>query len=606
MNDTSIFAPIDILPAPSAVRSANGAPGPRYWQNRADYELAVTLDTVARLLQGTMTVRYTNHSPQTLTVLWLQTDRAASPLHASEGVPRTTDRTSFPGIGAGNTIDQFEQVIDGKQIPLTLVDHATIVEVLLARPLAPGQMATLTGRWHVQLWAQHGPVYEVTRWYPRLCVYDDVRGWNTDPWGHHPVTYLEYGDVTMRITVPASVLVAATGALQNPQAVLTPTERIRLAAAAHADTVVHIVTAAELANGTARPTHTGMVTWTFQASMVNDVAWAVSSDYQWDASGWRGILLQTYYRPTQAVEWAPVIAQLRASLQEYATRLSPYPYPQLSAAGGGPIVSGSFAMLVLSGDDPTPLGFFRNITQTVDQTWFPMLLGSNEHRHAWLDGGLSQFLSTFGEARYYAPRGQRTILAPYISFLEGTAEAFNVPVDVPAEQFEDEVYGYSQFLKPTVALQILREEILGPVVFDGALRTYALRWAFKHPTSADFFRTMNAVSGHQLDWFWREWFLEPVRFDQGIEMVRIHNDGPTEHLVVQYSNQARGVLPLLVRFTFADGTTHDWVYPADVWQTNRHTYVQDYTVAKHVTRIELDPEHHLVDLDRSNNTWVAP
>jgi hypothetical protein len=296
------------------------------------------------------------------------------------------------------------------------------------------------------------------------------------------------------------------------------------------------------------------------------------------------------------------------SIEEYSTRWFQYPYPQITVVEG-PITGMEYPMLAMEGQTQDKYALYNVITHEVGHNWFPMIVGSNERVHFWQDEGLNTFINTFSEARRFPEQGNQMERAA--GEREAIVQAESLGVDVPTELGADRVpgdrLGLDDYTKPSVALQLLRQEILGPEAFDDAFRTYIRRWAYKHPAPADFFRTMEDVSGTRLDWFWRELFLENPNFDQAIDSVGIAHVGDVDSVVVAYANRARGILPIRARFTFSDGTTQDFNYPAEVWSTNTTQYVRRYGfTGKHVTRIELDPDHRLIDVDRANNIWTAP
>jgi hypothetical protein len=239
--------------------------------------------------------------------------------------------------------------------------------------------------------------------------------------------------------------------------------------------------------------------------------------------------------------------------------------------------------------------------------WFPMLVGSNEREHMWQDEGFNTFINTFSEARRYPQNGdQMARAARERAEIELVMRVgADKPVEISPDRINPNLLGISAYVKPSVGLQLLRQEILGPEAFDDAFRTYIRRWAFKHPTPSDFFRTMEDASGRRLDWFWREWFIENDRFDESIKGVSARQAGDTTKVHVTYGNEDRGVLPIRTRFTFSDGTTQDFRYPAEVWSTNSSQYSRDYAfVGKTLTRVELDPDHLLLDIERDNNVWT--
>ncbi|HET6228912.1 MAG TPA: M1 family metallopeptidase [Longimicrobiaceae bacterium] len=611
VGDTSIFAPLVLPVAAGQVRTGAGAPGSRYWQNRASYDLQAVLDTAAKAVHGSMRMRYTNNSPDTLHYLWMQTEQNAFKSNSLNSyVYPQNSRFGARGFEGGYTFEHFNQVTARGSVPVKTRANETVTKVDLAEPLAPGGTATLDVAWRFPVpehgadrMGRDGALYEIAQWYPRVNVYDDVHGWNTEPYLGQGEFYLDYGDYNLEVTVPAGYIVAATGSLANPAEVLTPAQQQRLAQAARSETPVRIVTAAELRNGAARPRKTGTMTWRFASHNVRDVAWAVSPDYQWDASSWQGMLAQAYYRPEAADLWADAADQARMSIQEYSERWFRYPWPQISAVEG-PISGMEYPMLAMETHSDDKYDLYDVVTHEIGHDWFPMIVGSNERVHMWQDEGFNTFINTFSEARRYPEQGDQMKRAAEERATVETAQiqGRDLTVDVGPDRVDPRRLGLSQYTKPSVALQLLRQEILGPEAFDDAFRTYINRWAFKHPTPSDFFRTMEDVGGRRLDWFWREFFLENPHFDQAVESVNANGGDVT----VVYGNRARGVLPIRARFTFTDGTTQDIHYPAEVWSTNTARYERTYSFgAKRLARIDLDPDHRLIDVDRSNNTWTA-
>ena len=600
VSDTSIFAPIAQPPAPSDIRLANGAPGPKYWQNRADYQLKATLDTATGSVQGSMVLRYTNNSPNTLDFIWIQTEQNAY-----------RDLKGSAAQSYGDMIDQFTEMVNGTPTPVQLEDHKTVTKVTLPAPLKPGSTTTFQATWHFIVpppkfrMGRQGSLYQIAQWYPRLNVYDDVKGWNIEPYLGEGEFYLEYGDFTMDVTVPSNYIVAATGTLDNPNDVLTPTEIARFAQATKSDTIVHIVTNSELTNGNAHLKHDGMVTWRFHAKNVRDAVWAASPNYVWDATNWKGIPAQAFYRPENTSEWNKVADMARMSIQEYSERWFQYPYPQVSVAEG-PVGGGmEYPMISFDGSFPEETEY-KVITHEVGHNWFPMIVGSNERVHAWMDEGINSFIDMFSEARRYPGSGDQTARGQeYRNQVAGRVAQHNdFVMEVLADTAPDNQY--VAYDKPAGVLQMLRRDVMGPELFDKGLRLYILRWAYKHPTPQDFYRTMDDVAGRPLDWFWREWFLETPGFDQSVDSVSQTAQGADTHVTVVYGNRARGVFPILARFTFSDGTTQSFTYSADSWRANSTKYVVTYTFPrKTVTKIELDPDHHLIDTDRKNNVWTG-
>ncbi|HXC25579.1 MAG TPA: M1 family metallopeptidase, partial [Gemmatimonadaceae bacterium] len=466
--DSSIFAPLSLPPAPSTTRSANGAPGAHYWQNRASYDLQATLDTVTGTIQGSMVLHYTNHSPQTLDALWFQTEQ-----NRFRNDPASAGGDSAKAHTYGDIIDQFTEHVNGKAVPVQLEDHATETKVTLPTPLKPGATATFTVTWHFTVPVEgdrmdrQGSLYQIAQWYPRLNVYDDVKGWNIEPYLGQGEFFLEYGDFTMNVTVPANYVVAATGTLDNPNDVLTPAEIDRLKQAMTADTVIHVITASELTSGAARPKHDGMVTWKFHAKDVRDAVWCAAPDYQWDATHWKGVLVQAYYRPPAVVTWKEAADMVRMSIQEYSERWAPYPYPQVTAAEG-PVHGMEYPMLSMDATFNNEPRLYLSITHEVGHEWFPMLVGSNERVHQWMDEGVNQFINTFSNARRYPDRGDQIKRADqYRTGIEdAVTQHQDAIIEVPSDSVDGNRYGYIAYFKPAGVLQMLRRDVLGPELFD--------------------------------------------------------------------------------------------------------------------------------------------
>ena len=618
VTDTSIFAPL-VLPTPNEFRAGSGAPGGRYWQNRADYTLRTTLDTAATSVKSEMTLRYTNNSPDTLRFIWLQTEQNAFRAKSLNSFIFPEDsRFGARGFEGGYVFTRVEQRLGtptaARRTTLKYRVNETVTKLDLAEPLAPGKSATIEMAYSFKVpehgadrMGRDGSLYEIAQWYPRVAVYDDVRGWNIDPYLGQGEFYLDFGDYNLEITVPAGYIVAATGSLENPRDVLTNAQLARLAFAAHSDTVIRIVTAAELQSGAARPKKAGLLTWKFAAKNVRDAVWAASPDFQWDGSSWKGIYAFAYYRPSAVDNWKDAADQARMSIMEYSERWFQYPWPHISAIEG-PISGMEYPMIAMENKSGDVYDLYNVVTHEIGHMWFPMIVASNERAYMWQDEGFNTFINTFSEARRYPAKGDQMQRA---SGERGTVEqvmraGIEGPIVTTPDRIDPRLLGVSAYVKPSVGLQLLRQEILGPEAFDDAFRTYIKRWAYKHPTPSDFFRTMEDVGGRRLDWFWRGWFVENARYDQAVDTVITRQSDDTSKVIVAFGNRERGVLPIRARFTFTDGSTEDYNYPAEVWSTNSVRYVRRYNfVGKTLAKLEIDPETRIPDITRANNTWTA-
>ena len=606
-SDTSPFRSLP-LPPPSRVRSASGAPGPDYWQQRADYLTHATLDTATQTIHGTERIHYANHSPDPLAFVWVQIEQNIfapnsityvlnqPPLHFAGGA--VFDFTGKGFIG-GITIERF--AAGGRQLKRT--EYGTMMRVELSRPLAPRGAIDFDVAWRFPVPPYGGGrmgrigsrLYEIGQWYPRMVVYDDVHGWNPLPYIGAGEFYLEYGDYDVTLTLPAGFVLAATGTVVNPARVWTPTVRARLARARASAASVPIITKAEAeANGAKRVP--GTKTWHLRAQQVRDVAWAASPDFRWDASGWNGILIQTLYRPG-ATPWEEANKMAWFTIKHFSETWGMYPWPQATTVEG--LVEGmEYPMLTFVPSIEKREDQFWVLTHEFGHEWFPMMVGSDERRYPWMDEGFNTFID-YGSAEGYF-RGtaygdtvRRELLsAAQISAVPGNEQPL---IDKPVEQRD---LAWAAYQKPALMLTVLRDAVLGKDTFERALREYVARWKFKHPQPVDFFRTFENVAGRDLDWFWREWVYTTARLDQAVDSVRIAGDTT----LISLSNRGQMVLPVTLELRFADGTSETRTYPIELWNLGNKATARVGT-AKPVVSVEVDPKQIYPDVDRANNRW---
>jgi hypothetical protein len=627
--DTSLFAPM-AWPQGNDQRHANGAPGSGYWQQRADYTIKVILDTAAKRLSGTVIIRYTNRSPDSLSFVWVQLDQNLFQAGSLGSLLNSTDsRSGGHGFVGGYRIEGVTQspadaastsrTSGGKKAPppaparLTPRIDDTMMFVPLATPLPPGGSTVLTIDYGFDIpemgadrMGREGNTYLIAQWYPRMAVYDDVNGWNTLPYTGDGEFYLEFGDFDYEVTLPAGFLMAGTGLVQNPQEVYTPTERSRLGLVAKSDSIVHLVTEADLGPGSSRATRRGTTTWKFRAQNVRDVAFAASPDYLWDATSWNGITTQAVYRASAASLWQHAADMTRASIREYSTRWFPYPYPQATAVEG-PVSGMEYPMVAMEAKGESIPDLFVVIAHELGHIWFPMMVGSDERRYGWMDEGFDEFMNRFAESAYLnldmtELRKQYTADITAIDQLPGAQ-----PIMTGANRFRG-VYQLNNlaYFKPMLGLYILREKVLGPAVFDAAFREYIRRWAFKHPQPADFFRTIENISGKDLAWLWRGWFYGTGGVDQAIEGVRqrSNTDGTTTALIA-LRNQGPVVMPVEMRIILTDGSVKTLSYPAEIWMRGER-YNVFLQLPKPLQSVQLNPDGLLPDVVPANNRWGAP
>ena len=620
--DTSPFRRL-ALPTPTLLREGSGQPGPRYWQQRADYVIRAALDTAAHTITGRETIRYTNNSPDTLRYLWLQVDQNIYRTDSRGAAINPTDaRFAGAGFVGGYTIESFGEVLAGPRTargpttrvePLHTTVNGTMLRAELDRPLAPGRTITLDVAYHFQV-PEHGSdrmgrkqypggwLYEIAQWYPRMAVYDDVRGWNTEQYLGQGEFYLEYGDFDVAITVPRRYVVATTGTLLNPAEVLTATQRERLARAIRSDSGVAIITRTEAGTPATRPAGAApTLTWRFTAKNVRDVAWAAAPNFIWDASGWNGILMQAYYAPEANPDWSHAIGMVRHSIKHYSEKWFPYPYPTAINIAG-PVGGMEYPMIVFCGDRAGGRGLFGVTTHELGHEWFPMTVGSNERLYAWMDEGFNTFINIYSTRAFYHDTTSGR------AFIDGwgqyAASGQDIPPMLAADRVPGDLLGNAEYSKPAVGLFVLRQHVLDDTTrFDAAFREYVRRWAFKHPTPADFFRSMEDGLGEDVSWFWRGWFYRNDVVDQALDSVVVKPDSTGQKIARVYLTSP-GALPMPVelRLTYAGGTSDDVRLPVEVWFLG-NAYVYERPVSAEVVRVELDPAHDFPDVRRANNTW---
>ena len=611
--DSSVFRRLE-LPAPNDIRTGSGRPGAKYWQQRVDYRIRASLDSVTHRLRGSETIHYVNHSPDALPYLWLYVEQN---ICTPTSITNTLNQP--PLVFADIAFDFSCSDAKGKKTftdglvlesltihgatPRSAV-YGTTMRVDLEKPLAPGASIDVDIAWHFTIPEQgagrmgrDGALYEVAQWYPRVAVYDDVRGWNTEPYIGAGEFYLEYGSFDVSLTVPASFIVSATGELRNGAEVLTAREQALLRAAATSDTAVAIISRADAGVPSRTRPANRPFTWHFTAQHVRDFAWAAAPNWIWEASAIKGVRIETLYRPA-ADKWVEAHHMARGAIGYFSEQWYPYPYSHATTVEG-PVGGMEYPMLTF-----VPNGSTREATQwelahEFGHEWFPMIVGSNERLYPWMDEGFNTFIDLHNTARYFAgtPYGDTIEVNALHMAPEHVRAGQEQPLITNPTEVRDLMWtGYQ---KPALMLQVLRFEVLGKERFDAAFRDYIRTWAYKHPTPADFFRLMRDASGMELDWFWRDWVYTTARLDQAVDSVATAANGArTVHL----SNRGTMTLPAELRVTYEDGTSEVVRLPVEMWNLGTRF---SYTLSrpKAVRRVDVDPRQVLPDLDRSNNRW---
>ncbi len=563
----------DELPTPNEYRTASGAPGNKYWQNRADYVIDVELDDVNQRISGKETVTYKNNSPDTLTYIWLQIDQNIFAADADSVVTRTA-----PSFDKGIPLNQIEQLVDRTydgRVNLTSVTDAkgnslkntlvkTMLRIDLPAPLPPNGTFVFNVAWNYAINNQRifggrtgyeyfprdkNYIYEIAQWFPRMAAYYDVYGWQHKQYLGSGEFTLEFGDYLVRITAPNDHVVSGTGVLQNSKDVLTKAQIDRLKQAETAKEPMKIITADEAkTNESNKPN--GKKTWIFKADNVRDFAFASSRKFIWDAQGHNvsgnKVMAMSFYPNEGNPLWEKYSTQaIIHTLNVYSRYSFAYPYP-VAQSINGPVGGMEYPMICFNGPRPnadgsysagTKYGLISVVIHEVGHNYFPMIVNSDERQWTWMDEGLNSFLQYLSEQEwekdYPSRRGEPQNIADYM------ASENQVPIMTQSDsvlQFGNNAYG-----KPATALNILRETVMGRDLFDFAFKTYAERWKFKRPTPADFFRTMEDASGVDLDWFFRGWFYTTDNVDISIENVRLYqpstkNPGVEKELLRKQEN----------------------------------------------------------------------
>jgi hypothetical protein len=714
-----------ILPTPNEYRTASGAPGTKYWQQRADYDIKATLDEKNLMLHGAETITYFNNSPDVLTYIWLQLD---------ENEHSTTKNAGYPdgsSLGRGMSpamIDNLEEAKSDNGLGVNILKitdllgaklkytvNKTMMRVELPTALKPGQKfafkvdwnykitdrLTVAGRGGFEFFPEDGNhLFTMAQWYPRLAVYSDFQGWQ-----HHQFTgrgefALTFGNYKVAITVPSDHVVMATGACQNYAAVLSPAQLARWNKAQTSAEPVEVVTLEE-AKKAEKTKATTQKTWVFNAENVRDFAFGSSRKFIWDAlaanvEGKKVMCMSAYGKEAYGL-YRPFSSKAVAhTIKTYSKFTIPYPYPvaqSIEASNGMeyPMICFNYGRTEKDGTytEATKNGMLGVIIHEVGHNFFPMIVNSDERQWSWMDEGLNTYVEYLTEELYDnkfpSRRGPAFAIADYMRLPKDQLE----PIMTNSENIIQ--FGPNAYAKPATGLNILRETIMGRDLFDYSFKEYARRWAFKHPTPADLFRTIEDASAEDLDWFWRGWFysIDPVdiaidtvkhavydasiaapaartmgarglskpevnsfediskirnrndksivfltdvdttlrdfywRYDRGLEpydsvtkqpaLAMPAAEGLTDAEKAKYAsanlyevsfiNKGGLVMPIILEFTFEDGTKETQRLPAQIWRKNENKVTKVFLTSKKAVSIQLDPMRETADIDESNNKW---
>ncbi|WP_413666080.1 M1 family metallopeptidase [Mucilaginibacter sp. Mucisp86] len=606
-------------------RAASGEPGYKYWQNRADYQLAAKLNDQTNEITGSEVLTYTNNSPQTLGFMWMQLDQNLFKLD-SRGtaiVPPAGSRNWGRGeaFDAGYKIKSVKVAgLKGEYVDVKFLITDTRMQVFLPKEIAAnGGQAKLKIEYSFvspnygsdrmgYLQTKNGKVYTIAQWYPRVCVYDDVMGWNTLPYSGPGEFYLEYGDFDLSITAPANHIVVASGELLNPQEVYTPEQLKRWAAAEKSESTVIIRSADEVTDPKSRPAGKAQLTWHFKIKNARDASWASSAAFIVDAakmdlpSGKKSTAISAYPVESDGNDaWGRSTEYVKKSIEYNSSKWFEYPYPAATAVAG--IVGGmEYPGIVFCGAKAKKASLWGVNDHEFGHTWFPMIVGSNERMYGWMDEGFNTFINTLSTANFNNGEYKNT----RVQDMHATGAFFTRPdlepiMSQPANLKERNT-GTLLYSKPSAGLVLLREQILGPERFDFAFKTYINRWAFKHPTPDDFFRTIENAAGENLQWFWRGWFLNDWRLDVAVSDVKYVDNDPTKGSLITLDNLGKMAMPVILEIKTKSGKVERMKLPVDIWERYA-SWTFKYPSTEEIESVTYDPDKVLPDYNQDNNVW---
>ncbi len=719
----------DLLPTPNDYRSIDGSPGPEYWQQRCDYNIQCTLDTENHRLIGEEDITYTNNSPHTLRYLWLQLDENQhSPKNSNQhfdpsSIHPTMSEDDLRALNPAKVVKEhgvnITEVKDASGKTLEYMINQTLMRIMLPKPLSSGQQFSFHIQWNYNIvdrvslmklqkdfanyprgGYEYFPddgnyLYTISQWYPRLCAYTDARGWQTNQFTGQAEFALTFGNFAVQMTLPSDFVVGSTGECLNYKEVLTPTQLERWEVAQNSSDIVEIVTLEEAKeNEKASPSKTNK-TWIYKAENVRDFAWTASRKFIWDALPYtttegKEVMCMSYY----GKEAYPIYRRystkaVKQTLVTYGKYALPYPYPvaiSVEAANGM-----EYPMICFNPGRAEEDGTYSEGTKTsaisviiheVGHNWYPMIINSDERQWTWMDEGLNSFVQYLAEAEfdnnYDHGFGPTSSVTTYMSLPKENLE----PIMTNGENLVD--FGMNGYTKPAAGLNMLRETIMGRELFDFAFKEYCTHWAFKSPSPADFFRSMENASGMDLDWFWRGWFysidatdisLDSIQWfkvdlendpeksmdtftltinkpfddiskvrnrDSGMKftvdededlqdfytqyepwttsdsivhfVTKMHDEtytkeekerlfGKDNYYQLHFSNKGGLVMPVIIEWTFDDGSKEVETIPVQIWRKNEHNFSKVFVKDKEVTAIRIDPYNETADIDQSNNNW---
>lgn len=607
-------------------RSANGTPGPMYWQNSSDYIIHATLSEKDTTVFGDVTITYTNNSPDQLEYLWLQLDQ-----NIFKPDSRSVAATRYPGdyfgvLGNPNGGYQIKNVTinqgENSYAVLPIITD-TRMQIRLNRAMHPkGDQISIKINFSFvipidgaarfgQQGTKNGVIYQIAQWYPRMCVYDDVEGWNTLPYLGLGEFYCDYGNYDYFITAPAEMIVYGSGDLQNPKDVLTAEEMKRLLAASKSDKTIAIISADEVGKPFMRPTSNGNLTWHFKMNNTRDVAFAASKGLIWDAakinlpSGRKALAMSCYpVESAGTAAWARSTEYLKASIEIYSEHFFEYPWNNAVSSAG--ITEGmEYPGMIFNNYNETNASLWFLISHEIGHNWYPMIVGSNERRYMWQDEGLNTYVNyiandIFNNGEYQTDPSyfEKDFFGSkdYTQFMH-----YKDPLMTVSDAMDEEQH-YQFYGKTAYGLNLLRTVIVGKERFDYAFRKYTEAWAFKHPTPYDFFHCINNATGEDLNWFWKEWFYTTWKLDQAVTSVTYVENDPAKGALITIENKGKMIMPVIIKVIQTNGLSETIQLPIEIW-ARESDWTFKYTSTSNIDKVIIDPENQFPDIERKNNEW---
>ncbi len=615
-------------------RTRTGRPGPSYWVQHARYRIDATLDPAAARLTGKETVTYTNESPDTLRTLAVHLRqnafragnprRTPAPITGGVAVQRVAvDGTEIQPRATGVEAVPITEAVRRRQSADRYVVDGTVMWIPLVRPLVPHASVRLDFTWSYspppapsdgREGREGHHLFFMGYWYPQVAVYDDVNGWVADPYLLEAEFYMDPADYDIRLTVPRGWPVGATGTLDNAAEVLSPTTRARLAEARRTGRVVRVFSPGDAANAFTAGGPTA--TWHFTTKDMRDFAWGTSDRYIWDATralvGGEGgaapdtVAINSFYRiHPPAAAWAKGGARFtRNAIEQLSKYLWPYPWPQMTSMEGVLDSGGmEYPMMTLMQPWADTLSLAGDLMHETGHMWFPMQVGSSETRFPWMDEGFTQYDVAQGMRQLYGePRtggrpndsepGQRSL------YVRTAADGLDRTLMWSGNLYPDDVYFIMYYDKTAQVLAALRG-MIGEPTFHAAFREYSRRWVGKHPYPWDFFNTMSAAAGRDLDWFFQTWFYHGWPLDQAIAAVQPRGDSTA----ITIEDRGLAPMPVPLAITRADGSVQHVDVPVDVWLTGARQHVVTVAGKPDVVKVVIDPDGLYPDIDRDNQVW---